>query len=72
MAMSFLKNKGKGMFYEDYKGLFAQLNSNDEPSTMTLTRSDFRQSSNPFISVARAVYRNIKHSYDYLVARKIK
>ena len=72
MAMSFLKNKGKGMFYEDYKGLFDQRNSNDEPSTMTLTRSDFRQSSNPLISVVRALYRNVKHSYDYLVTPKIK
>jgi hypothetical protein len=64
MAISFLKNKGKGMFYEDFKGLFNQRNSEDEPSTMT--RSDLRQSSNPVISLARAIYRNVKHTADLL------
>ena len=64
MAMSFLKNKGKAMFYEDYKGLFDQVNSADEPSTMK--RSSLRQSSNPFISFIRAIYRNVKHNYDLL------
>ncbi|GAA4911816.1 glycosyltransferase family 2 protein [Mucilaginibacter defluvii] len=62
MAMSFLKNKGKAIFYEDYKGLFDQVNPADEPSTMT--RSDFRQSTNPFVAFARMIYRNIKHNYD--------
>jgi len=70
MALSFLKNKGRGMFYEDFKGLFDQRNSEDEPSTMTLTRSDFRQSSNPLITLARAVYRNVKHTYDYFTGTK--
>jgi len=69
MAISFLKNKGKAMFYEDFKGLFDQLNSSDEPSTMK--RSDLRQSSNLFISFVRGIYRNIKHNYDLLVAKKI-
>ncbi|NCD72249.1 glycosyltransferase [Mucilaginibacter agri] len=64
MALSFLKNKGKAMFYEDFKGLFDQVNSSDEPSTMT--RSDFRQSKNIFIAAARAVYRNVKHTYELL------
>jgi len=63
MAMSFLKNNGKGMFYEDFKGLFDQRNSEDEPSTMK--RSDLRQSSNILIAAARSVYRNVKHTYDY-------
>jgi hypothetical protein len=69
MAMSFLKNKGKAMFYEDFKGLFDQVNSSDEPSTMK--RSDLRQSTNFVIAFARATYRNIKHSYDYINAKKI-
>lgn len=69
MAMSFLKNKGKAIFYEDYKGLFDQVNPDDEPSTMT--RSDFRQSTNPFVAFARMIYRNIKHNYD-LVTFKTK
>ena len=69
MVISFLKNKGKGMFYEDFKGLFNQVNSNDEPSTMK--RSDLRQSPNFVISFVRAIYRNVKHSYDYLSMKKI-
>jgi glycosyltransferase involved in cell wall biosynthesis len=69
MAMSFLKNKGKAMFYEDFKGLFDQVNSSDEPSTMK--RSDLRQSPNFVIAFVRGIYRNIKHSYDYINAKKI-
>lgn len=64
MALSFIKNKGKGMFYEDYKGLFDQVNSSDEPSTMK--RSDLRQSNNIFISAARGIYRNVKHTWEVL------
>ncbi|WCT10570.1 glycosyltransferase [Mucilaginibacter jinjuensis] len=70
MALSFLKHKGKGMFYEDYKGLFDQINTDAEPSTMTLTRSDFRQSTNPFIAFARAIYRNVKHTYELITFKK--
>jgi len=64
MNLSFIKKKGKAMFYEDFKGLFNQVNSSDEPSTMT--RSDMRQSNNPLIVLARAVYRNVKHTWEVL------
>ncbi|CAM3915403.1 glycosyltransferase [Mucilaginibacter galii] len=64
MNLSFIKKKGKAMFYEDFKGVFNQVNSSDEPSTMT--RSDMRQSNNPLIAVARAVYRNVKHTWEVL------
>lgn len=64
MNLSFIKKKGKAMFYEDFKGLFDQVNSSDEPSTMT--RSDMRQSNNPLIVLARAVYRNVKHTWEVL------
>ncbi|MGZ3873882.1 MAG: glycosyltransferase [Mucilaginibacter sp.] len=63
MAISFLKNKGKAMFYEDYKGLFDQVNSAEEPSS--IKRSDLKQSSNFAVALARAVYRNVKHTYLY-------
>lgn len=68
MAISFIKHHGKAMFYEDFKGLFDQLNSADEPSTMT--RSDLRQSDNPLIAFARMIYRNVKHNYDLLTFKK--
>ena len=64
MNLSFIKKKGKAMFYEDFKGLFDQVNSSDEPSTMT--RSDMRQSNNPLIVLAHAVYRNVKHTWEVL------
>jgi glycosyltransferase involved in cell wall biosynthesis len=64
MNLSFIKKKGKAMFYEDFKGLFDQVNSSDEPSTMA--RSDVRQSNNPLIVLARAVYRNVKHTWEVL------
>ncbi|QQL50884.1 glycosyltransferase [Mucilaginibacter ginkgonis] len=70
MSMSFTKHKGKAMFYEDFKGLFEQINTDAEPSTMTLTRSNFRQSNNPFIAFGRAIYRNVKHTYDYLTFKR--
>jgi len=64
MAMSFNKNKGKAMIYDDPKGLFDQLNSEDEPSTMK--RSNLRLSDNFMISFVRSIYRNVKHTFDYI------
>ncbi|WP_345949071.1 glycosyltransferase [Mucilaginibacter sp. PAMB04274] len=64
MNLSFIKKKGKAVFYEDYKKLFDQVNSSDEPSTMT--RSDLRQSNNPLVVLARALYRNVKHTWEVL------
>jgi glycosyltransferase involved in cell wall biosynthesis len=66
MNLSFIKKKGKAMFYENYKGLFDQLNTSDEPSTMTNTRSDLKQSNNPVIVLVRAIYRNVKHTWEVL------
>ncbi len=66
MNLSFIKKKGKAMFYEDFKGLFDQLNTSDEPSTMTNTRSDLKQSNNPVIVLVRAIYRNVKHTWEVL------
>ncbi|MDA9555186.1 glycosyltransferase [Pelobium sp.] len=34
MCLSFLKNKGKGLFKNDFKDMFEQMNSLEEPSTM--------------------------------------
>ncbi|RYZ97435.1 MAG: glycosyltransferase [Sphingobacteriaceae bacterium] len=70
MAIAFLKNKGKAMFYDNFKGLFDQVNSADEPTTMS--RSDLRQSDNTFIAFARMVYRNLKHNYDLFTFKQHK
>lgn len=64
MMMSFLQHKGKGLFYEDFKGLFDQINTSDEPSTMK--RNFWRESDNPAVWFARQLYRYYKMNRDYL------
>ena len=67
MCLSFLRNQGKGYFYNDFKTLFQQANSAEEPSTMT--RSNWRNSSNFLIKVVRNVYRQLKYNYDIHLRR---
>jgi len=69
MTMSFLKNKGKAIFYDNYKGLFDQLNTAAEPSTMK--RGSLNLSQNFAITIVRDIYRHIKYNYDYLTAKKL-
>lgn len=64
MMMSFLKHKGRAIYYDAYQSLFFQKNSAEEPSTMK--RNIFRESSNPFIHIARELYRHLKFNRDYL------
>ncbi|QQL50885.1 glycosyltransferase [Mucilaginibacter ginkgonis] len=58
MAASFIKHKGRGLFYNDFTGLFYQKNSSDEPSTMN--RATWRESKNPFALAARYIYLRFK------------
>lgn len=58
MAVSFIKNHGKGLLYKDYTKIFYQKNSSAEPSTMQ--RSNWRQSRNVFILLTRAMYLKVK------------
>lgn len=62
MCVSFIKNKGKGLFFNDFKSLFDQVNSIEEPSTMN--RVNWRKSNNPIIGLIRDVYRQIKYNAD--------
>ncbi|RYE35993.1 MAG: glycosyltransferase [Sphingobacteriaceae bacterium] len=64
MCVSFIKNKGKALFYNDYKALFTQINPADEPSTMS--RNSLTNSSNPFIAATRYVYRQLRYNFDLL------
>ena len=63
MMMNFLQQKGRGIFYEDFKGLFDQVNSETEPSTMT--RNSLRNSDAVLITFARNMYRHLKFNFDY-------
>lgn len=68
MCLAFIQNKGTGLFYDDFKGLFDQVNSDNEPSTVQ--RSNWRQqNNNPFIHLARTLYRQIKYNYDLRFTR---
>ena len=62
MCVSFIRNKGKALFYNDFNALFLQENSVHEPSTVQ--RSNWRQSTNPVVTAVRSVYRQLKYNYD--------
>ena len=64
MMMSFLQNKGKGIFYYDHKELFEHFNSSEEPSTMK--RVNWRRSKFFIIAFTRDIYRHLKFNSDYL------
>ncbi|MCX2484231.1 glycosyltransferase family 2 protein [Pedobacter sp. MR2016-24] len=72
MCISFLQNDIKGLFYTDYKGLFDQINSAAEPSTMTNTRSNWRQGEGSLIGIIRNVYRQLKYNYDIHTMKPLK
>lgn len=61
MCISFIKNKGKGLFFNDFKKLFVQENTELEPSTMK--RGRLRRSDNLIITVIRDIYRQVKNNY---------
>lgn len=64
MMLSFLQHKGKALFYLDFRNLFFQKNSAEEPSTM---KRDFWRNSNNFVvHIARELYRHLKFNRDYL------
>jgi glycosyltransferase involved in cell wall biosynthesis len=67
MMMSFLKKKGKGLFYEDFQELFVQKNSAEEPSTVK--RNFWRQSESMLITMARHGYRYLKFNFDVLFSK---
>ena len=58
MAVSFIKHKGKGLFYDDFTNVFYQKNSSAEPSTMN--RRNWRESQNPVLLMIRAIYLKLK------------
>lgn len=70
MCISFLQNKGKGLFANDFDKIFLQKNSASEPSTMT--RGSWKASKNTLISFARDCYRNIKYNYDITFMKPLK
>ena len=70
MCVSFIKNKGRGLFFNDFTTLFLQENSQLEPSTMK--RGRLRRSDNIFITLIRDVYRQIKNNYNIYIMKASK
>lgn len=64
MMLSVIQRKAKALFYLDYRNLFFQKNSAEEPSTMK--RDFWRNSNNPAVYIARELYRHLKLNRDYL------
>lgn len=62
MCISFIKNKGRGLFFNDYQTMFSQINSESEPSTMS--RSSWTQTKSPIVSMIRYLYRQVKYNFD--------
>lgn len=62
MCISFIKNKGKGLFFNQYQKMFNQINSESEPSTMK--RSSWTQTRSPVVSTLRYIYRQVKYNFD--------
>src|SRR5690606_11334361 len=58
MMISYLKKKGKGLLFDNYKTVFAQINTAAEPSTMK--RKFWRYSNNVLIVAAVMTYRYVK------------
>jgi len=63
MMLSFLRKRGKALYYNEHHSLFEQVNSHDEPSTVK--RSDLRQTNNFLIRNIRHLYRFIKFNFNY-------
>lgn len=64
MMLSVLQHHAKAMFYLDYRNLFFQKNSAEEPSTMK--RDYWRNSNNIAVRAARELYRHLKFNRDFL------
>jgi len=63
MMISYLQHNGKGLLYDDYKGVFEQINTSTEPSTMHADRQSWRERDNFFVNTAKYVYRFILFNY---------
>jgi glycosyltransferase involved in cell wall biosynthesis len=68
MMMSFLKKKGKALFFDDYTSLFSQENSSIEPSTVK--RNYWRETRNPAVVVLKHSYRYLRFNMDFLIQSK--
>jgi glycosyltransferase involved in cell wall biosynthesis len=67
MVIQFLQHKGKSLIHDDYRDIFVQENSAQEPSQVARkkVRQQLQLSDSVMISIIRSIYRNIKYRLDY-------
>lgn len=70
MMMSFLRKRGKALFFENHKAVFDQVNSADEPSTMK--RDFLRNSENPLVATVRTGYRYVNYYFGYFFGKSLR
>ncbi|MBK6345580.1 MAG: glycosyltransferase [Bacteroidales bacterium] len=68
MVIAFLQKKGRALIHNDYREIFIQENSAEEPSQVKRKklRVQFQASENFLIKIIRSFYRNVKFRYEYL------
>ena len=64
MMISFLRTKGRAIYFERYRDLLVQSNNAEEPSMMK--RKFWRETNNPLVASVRHVYRHIRMNWSYL------
>ena len=68
MSISFLRKKGRSLFYDEFTTLFDQVNTASEGSTATY-RKEWKNSKNPAIRLLRLIYlqfKFVKFNFDLL------
>jgi glycosyltransferase involved in cell wall biosynthesis len=62
MCISFIKNGGQGLFYDDFRSLFLHINTSEEPSRME--RPEWNPKPNFFYVVVQYIYRQLRYNFD--------
>ena len=71
MAMSFIRKKGKGIFYDNYTEIFDQVNTAAEAST-AVHRKEWKTSKSLPVRALRLIYLQLKYvkfNFDLLFMR---
>jgi len=63
MCISFIRNKGKGLFFDNCYDIFDQRNTSDEPSTMS--RPDWKQQKSPLVLMLRWMFLKYRFAKNY-------
>lgn len=68
MCISFIKNGGKALFYDDFSSLFLHVNTTEEPSKMK--RPPWNPKPNFFYAAIQYIYRQLRYNFDVVSNRR--